>query len=258
MIYRFGDCELDTSLYTLQRGGQTIRLRPKVFRLCLYLLEQRDRVVSREELCSKVWPEQFISQATLEGVIRTVRQVVGDSGQAQSIIQTLHGYGYRFVAAVEERPPTSMGGPVLLASTLAVSSEAVDLGPSEGSGASVAPSQGPEASFDSGRQGGRSRGGPGRNGQSADNRAAILLGERQATGQRSPVGWRVARVGLAVVFVVLLIGGGWALWRGTREPAAGPLDKSRIAVLPFIDLSADPDQTYFADGMTEELIAQLS
>src|SRR5262245_55958579 len=110
MIYRFGDCELDTNLYTLQRAGQTIRLRPKVFRVCLFLLQHRDRVVTREELCAQVWPEQFISQATLEGVIRTVRQVAGDNGQAQSFIQTLHGYGYRFVAPVEECPAKSMGG----------------------------------------------------------------------------------------------------------------------------------------------------
>src|SRR5262245_52944430 len=114
MIYRFGECELDTSLYTLQRGGQTIRLRPKVFRVCLYLLEHRDRVVTREELCAQVWPDQFISQATLEGVIRTVRQVVGDSGQAQGIIQTLHGYGYRFVAPVEECSAKSPGAPMAM------------------------------------------------------------------------------------------------------------------------------------------------
>ncbi len=79
MIYHFGDCVLDTNLYTLQRGGQEFRLRLKVFRMCLYLLEHRDRVVSREELCTQVWPGQFVSQATLEGVIRLVRQAVGDS-----------------------------------------------------------------------------------------------------------------------------------------------------------------------------------
>src|SRR5918996_4839358 len=110
MIYRFGECELDTSLYTLQRGGQSIRLRPKVFRVCLYLLEHRDRVVTREELCAQVWPGQFISQATLEGVIRSARQAVGDNGRTQGIIQTLHGYGYRFVAAVEGHPGNGMGG----------------------------------------------------------------------------------------------------------------------------------------------------
>ena len=102
MIYHFGDCALDTNLYTLQRGGQEFRLRLKVFRMCLYLLEHRDRVVSREELCAQVWPGQFVSQATLEGVIRLVRQAVGDSGRTQRIIQTLHGHGYRFVAPVEE------------------------------------------------------------------------------------------------------------------------------------------------------------
>src|SRR5918992_4359465 len=105
MIYIFGDCELDTCLYRVQRSGQTIRLRPKVFRVCLYLLQHRDRVVSAKELCAQVWSGQFISQRTLEGVIRAVRQAVGDSGQAQGIIQTLYGYGYRFVADVEERPP---------------------------------------------------------------------------------------------------------------------------------------------------------
>jgi TolB-like protein/DNA-binding winged helix-turn-helix (wHTH) protein/Flp pilus assembly protein TadD len=258
MIYRFGDCELDTGLYTLQRGGQTIRLRPKVFRLCLYLLEQRDRVVTREELCAKVWPEQFISQATLEGVIRTVRQVVGDSGQAQSIIQTLHGYGYRFVADVEERPATSMGGPALLTSTRAVCSEASDLGPSEGSATSVAPLQEPVTTFDRSRRGEAGEGGAGRHEDGADNRVASAHGERQATSRRSPMGWRVIRVGLSFALVCLLVVGGWALWQGMRERASVPLDKSRIAVLPFANLSAEADQAFFADGMTEELIAQLA
>src|SRR6266487_2669200 len=120
MTYVFGDCDLDTCLYSLRRAGQTIRLRPKVFRVCLYLLEHRDRVVSREELCTQVWSGQFISQATLEGVIRAVRQAVGDSGQAQGIIQTLHRYGYRFVADVEERPTKATGIEAQLASALLV------------------------------------------------------------------------------------------------------------------------------------------
>ena len=68
----------------------------------------------------------------------------------------------------------------------------------------------------------------------------------------------MVRVGLAFASVILLIVGGWVLWRGIRERAAVPLDKSRIAVLPFIDLSAEGDSAYFADGMTEELITQLS
>jgi serine/threonine-protein kinase len=258
MIYRFGDCELNTSLYTLQRGGQTTRLRPKVFRVCLCLLEHRDRVVTREELCAQVWPDQFISQATLEGVIRTVRQVVGDSGQAQSVIQTLHGYGYRFVAAVEEHHPKSMGAPAPVASTRLAPPEASTLGQTEVVMASVAPVKEPEAAFDHERQGEASRGIPMRNGYGTDNGAAVVPRERQDTRRRSSLGRRVARMGLALVIVTLLIVGGWVLWQRVYERAAVPLDKSRIAVLPFIDLSAVGDSAYFADGMTEELIAQLS
>jgi TolB-like protein/DNA-binding winged helix-turn-helix (wHTH) protein/Tfp pilus assembly protein PilF len=258
MIYRFGECELDTNLYTLQRAGQTIRLRPKVFRVCLYLLEHRDRVVARDELCAQVWPDQFISQATLEGVIRTVRQVVGDSGQAQGIIQTLHGYGYRFVATVEECPAKSMGGPAASGSMHLVPPQAAARGQTEVVTAAVTSAQEMEDTPDHGRQGQASRSGPRQNGHVEDSRAAIVVGERQGRRRRSSTGWRVARAGLALAVVILLFVGGWALWQGVRERAAVPLDKSRIAVLPFIDLSPEGDSAYFADGMTEELIAQLA
>ncbi|MGI9332909.1 MAG: winged helix-turn-helix domain-containing protein, partial [Gammaproteobacteria bacterium] len=53
--YAFGDCELDTQLYLLHRHGKTTALRPKVFRTLLYLVEHRERVVSREELAADIW-----------------------------------------------------------------------------------------------------------------------------------------------------------------------------------------------------------
>ena len=52
MIYAFGDCTLDTQLYTVQRAGQSIRLRPKVFQVLRYLLEHRDCIISKQELCA--------------------------------------------------------------------------------------------------------------------------------------------------------------------------------------------------------------
>lgn len=101
MRYTFGDCEFDTQLYTLHRTGQPLlRLRPKVFQVLLYLLEARGRVVSKDELCQQLWPNQFISDTVLERTISAVRQAVGDSGRAQQVILTLHGHGYRFVAPV--------------------------------------------------------------------------------------------------------------------------------------------------------------
>jgi TolB-like protein/DNA-binding winged helix-turn-helix (wHTH) protein/Flp pilus assembly protein TadD len=256
MIYVFGECELDTCLYALQRAEQTIRLRPKVFRVCLYLLEHRERVVSREELCAQVWPGQFISQATLEGVIRSVRQAVGDSGQAQSIIQTLHGYGYRFVASVEERLAQGQKreGPAVIdlvepsdvsaQAHTAVATAAVVAAPALG------------AAADPVWQEMTRRRASGPDGHSADSCTAGLddAWPPASLSVRMGLTWaRVIQV-LALMTVVLL--GGWVLWRGRSE--TGLLDKSRIAVLPFINLGAEADHSYFADGMTEELITQLS
>jgi len=57
-------------------------------------------MVSKDELCAQVWPNQFISDATLGSTVRTMRQAIGDTGQAQQLIQTVHGYGYRCMVPV--------------------------------------------------------------------------------------------------------------------------------------------------------------
>jgi len=103
MRYIFDDCVLDTALATLQRAGRAIPLRPKVFYLLQYLLEQRAHLVAKDMLCAQVWPGQYISDAAIEGCLKLARQAIGDSGRAQRLIQTRRGYGYRFVGAVEEQ-----------------------------------------------------------------------------------------------------------------------------------------------------------
>src|SRR5215510_3809394 len=103
MLYTFGACELDTQLHVLSRAGQPVHLRPKAFALLVYLVEHHDRVVTKDELCAQVWPNQFISEATLGSTVRAVRQAIGDTGQAQQLIQTVHGYGYRCLAPVTVR-----------------------------------------------------------------------------------------------------------------------------------------------------------
>src|SRR5215470_867901 len=112
MLYRFADCTLDTQLYTLERADQHTRLAPKVFEVLCYLIEHRDRVVSKQELCDQVWEGYAISDATLESCLRAARLTVGDSGQAQRIIQTQRGYGYRFVADAG-LPPEDIVPPTL-------------------------------------------------------------------------------------------------------------------------------------------------
>ena len=258
MIYAFGDCELDTCLYSLRRAGQTLRLRPKVFRVCIYLLEHRERVVSRDELCAQVWPEQFISQATLEGVVRAVRQAVGDSGQAQTIIQTLHGYGYRFVASVEEGQPQVVGRETPRVADLVGRPES----PAQSQTAVVTEAGVPALqtgeTLDPAWPGEMHRRALRPNGHSADVRTAGVRDEWLPTGLRPRHTWSGARVVQVLALMTVVLMGGWVLWRGGSAPELGPLDKSRIAVLPFINLGAEADYSYFADGMTEELITQLS
>jgi DNA-binding winged helix-turn-helix (wHTH) protein len=113
MLYLFDDYTLDTELYELRHAGAACPLEPQVLDILLYLIQHRDRVVTRQELLEYVWPKRFISEATLDHRLMQVRQAIGDSGQAQQRIHTRRGRGYRFVGAVEERlaatplPPTT-------------------------------------------------------------------------------------------------------------------------------------------------------
>lgn len=103
MIYAFGPYELDTRLYELRRSGLLCPIEPQVFDVLAYLAANRDRVVSKEELLEKLWPDRFVSETTLTSRLKEARKAVGDSGKAQSIIRTVHGRGYRFVANIRSR-----------------------------------------------------------------------------------------------------------------------------------------------------------
>ncbi len=102
----FGDLELDLAAFELRRAGQRVPMEPQAFDVLVYLAEHRDRVVSKEELMDQVWGGRFVSESAVTSRIKQVRRVVGDDGQRQSVISTLHGRGYRFVARVlDQRPP---------------------------------------------------------------------------------------------------------------------------------------------------------
>jgi class 3 adenylate cyclase/tetratricopeptide (TPR) repeat protein len=110
MRYIFDGYILDTLRYELSCRGQAVKLRPKVFEVLAYLIRHRDRVVSKDELLAQLWPKQFIGEGTLNACLMAVRRAIGDSGQTQRRIQTLHGRGYRFVAAVEEEEHAEPAG----------------------------------------------------------------------------------------------------------------------------------------------------
>lgn len=102
MIYRFGECELDLGRYRLRRDGEEQRVEPQVFDVLALLVRERERVVRREELLDAVWGDRFVSESAVTSRIKAARQAIGDDGQRQGLIRTVHGRGYQFVGAVDE------------------------------------------------------------------------------------------------------------------------------------------------------------
>ena len=100
MIFRFGICELDLGRVVLHRDGREIKLEPKVFDVLSYLVQHRGVVVRKEELLDELWGDRFVSESALTTRIKLVRQAVGDDGNRQEVIRTVHGRGYEFIADV--------------------------------------------------------------------------------------------------------------------------------------------------------------
>ncbi|MDH5310101.1 MAG: transcriptional regulator, partial [Gammaproteobacteria bacterium] len=98
MIYRFGSFELDLGKVELRSDGQPHPLEPQVFALLAFLVEHRERLVSRDEIFEKVWDRRVVSDSALSSRIKSVRKALGDDGKSQRFIKTVHGQGFRFVA----------------------------------------------------------------------------------------------------------------------------------------------------------------
>jgi TolB-like protein len=165
MIFIFGDCEIDHDRRELRRGDAIVHCEPQVFDVLVYLIQNRHRVVSKEDLISKVWSNRAISDSALTSRINAARNAVGDSGQEQSLIRTVPRKGFRFVGPVRARSDVTVPAGV------------------------------------------------------TDSSIQIL---------HSP-----------------------------GIPLALP-DRPAIAVLPFLNVSGDPQQEYFSDGISEDIITALS
>jgi DNA-binding winged helix-turn-helix (wHTH) protein/Tfp pilus assembly protein PilF len=101
MRYRFGAFELDADQYELRRDGNLVHVEPRVLDVLFFLVRNRDRVVSREELLDSVWKTRYIGESALSRCIMQARKAVKDDA-ADDAIKTLHRRGYRFVAPIEE------------------------------------------------------------------------------------------------------------------------------------------------------------
>jgi TolB-like protein/DNA-binding winged helix-turn-helix (wHTH) protein/tetratricopeptide (TPR) repeat protein len=179
----FEDCVLDLDRRELSRGGEVIAIGPQVFDLLVYLVENRERVVSKDDLLDAVWGGRIVSESTIASHITAVRRAIGDSGEEQRLLRTVARKGFRFVGTVSETRASD-------------------------------------------RQGVRAAG----------------PGEFRIKIVESPLHGNTAAHG-----------------EQARLEAALPLpDKPSIAVLPFENMSDDPEQEYFADGIAEDVITLLS
>ena len=107
--YRVGDIVIDRALACLRAGGEEQHLRPKAFQTLVYLIEHRDRFVSKEELMRVVWADAIVTDDALVQCVHDIRKALGDSAVNPRCIKTLPKVGYRFVAPVaREDPPAAM------------------------------------------------------------------------------------------------------------------------------------------------------
>jgi TolB-like protein/DNA-binding winged helix-turn-helix (wHTH) protein/Tfp pilus assembly protein PilF len=221
---RFGVFEFDLRSGELRKHGIRIKLQEQPCQILAILLEHHGEMVTREDLQRRLWPsDTFVDfDHSLNTAVMRLREVLSDSSDNPRFIETLPRRGYRFVAPVEER-----SAPV----TETIQAQTGEVGTSQSS-------------------------------LSNDNPALHSLSPSlPATAAKA--GGRVPRP-LLMLATALLVGvvlaGGLAA-RYLRKPAvsiAHPEQITSLVVLPLENLSADKDQAYFADGMTDELIAHLA
>ena len=110
-MYAVGEFLIDERAYEVLHGKTSVPVEPQVLELLLFLIAHRERVVSKEEIVEQVWKGRIVSESALSSGIKAARKVLGDDGERQSVIRTVYGRGFRFVADVRmpsapEPPPT--------------------------------------------------------------------------------------------------------------------------------------------------------
>ena len=98
MIYKFNNIELDSEKFCLTVGSKEVSVEPQVFNLIIYLVENRNKIVSRHEILENVWEGRIVSDTSINNHIKSARKALGDDGTKQHIIKTVHSRGYQFIS----------------------------------------------------------------------------------------------------------------------------------------------------------------
>ena len=108
---RFGRFSLDSATRQLLRDGREVSLSPKAFQLLLLLVTNRGRAMSKQALHQSLWPSTFVLETNLASLIAEIRRALHDDAAKPRFIRTMHRFGYRFVAQVDEPPVTAVSTP---------------------------------------------------------------------------------------------------------------------------------------------------
>lgn len=107
----FGECEFDSGRRVLLRHGSARPLSPKAFQLLELLLDRRPEAVAKSELLERLWPETFVTDASLHNVVAEIRAALGDAPRAARYIRTVPRYGYAFHGDARVTPPAEISRP---------------------------------------------------------------------------------------------------------------------------------------------------
>src|SRR5689334_6425325 len=98
VVYRFQQISVDAAAMRVLRDGEEVALEPKSLRLLLYLIENRGRLVTKEELMQAVWEDTFVGDNSLTRAVAQIRKALGDDARQGRYIETVPKLGYRFIA----------------------------------------------------------------------------------------------------------------------------------------------------------------
>src|SRR5258706_5053303 len=210
-LYRFGQFAVDSRKRTVSRADSPISLTPKAFDVLLFLAQNPNRLVTKEELLQAVWGDTFVEEGNLTQYIYHLRKALGDNPEDARLIVAIARKGYQFTADVT----------VAKAANAAIQA-AVQVSTAESS--------------------------------LADTRPALRSPADMAV-PRAPKSWRKAAVvGASIALLAFVCFASWQHFGGVTPPRS---QKIMLAVLPFENLTGDPNKEYLADGLTEETISQL-
>src|SRR5882757_6230122 len=208
-LYRFGQFMLDPGRRTLSRANSLVSLTPKAFDVLLFLAQNPNRLVTKEELLQAVWGDTFVEEGNLTQYISHLRKALGDNAENARLIVTIARKGYQFTGNVTVTESADIARkPVVYVP--AIESSRVDAQPS------------------------------------------LKFPEEIPKPSRH---WRnAAALAASTVILAGITNTSWRHFAGVTPPRS---QKIMLAVLPFQNLTGDPNKEYLADGLTEETISQL-